>query len=187
MRQSIVLPVVAASRALACTAGPALAQTATGTVQVNGSVANRCLFVSGDVVLDLGELALVSGDTATLGRLDPAKLTSRSATLNGWCNGVSANMAVEALPILNTSFTEAAPSGFERRIDYVATATAAPSGGAVAATDTTLTGGGGVASTTGIFSSDIVVSFADAATPSGGRLIAGSYSGSVIVTLSPTT
>ena len=187
MRHSILLPIVSASLVLAWTTGPALAQSATGTVQVNGSVANRCLFVSGDVVLDLGELALVSGDTATLGRLDAAKLTSRSATLNGWCNGVSATMAVEALPILNTSFTDAAPSGFERRIDYVATATATPSGGAVAAADTTLTSGGGVASTTGIFSSDIALSFAEAATPTGGRLVAGSYSGSVIVTLSPTT
>ena len=186
MRHKILLPAAAASLALACGAG-ALAQTATGTVQINGTVANRCLFVTGDVVLDLGELALLSGDTTALGRLDASKVTSRTATLNGWCNGVSANMAVEALPILNTDFAEAAPSGFDRRIDYTATATAQPAGGAVSASDSTLTGGGGAANTTGIFSSDIIVSFATPATPTGGRLISGSYAGSVVVTLSPVT
>jgi type 1 fimbria pilin len=187
MRHKILLSVAAASLALACGAGPALAQSQTGTVQVNGTVADRCLFVTGDVVLDLGELALLSGETTALGRLDASKVTSRTATLNGWCNGVSANMAVEALPILNTSFAEAAPSGFDRRIDYTATATAEPAGGAVSASDSTLTSGGGAASTTGIFSSDITVSFATPATPTGGRLISGSYAGSVVVTLSPVT
>lgn len=187
MRHRLLLSVAAASLALACGAGPALAQTATGTVQVNGSVANRCLFVTGDVVLDLGELALLSGDNAALGRLDASKLTSRTATLNGWCNGVSASMAVEALPLLNTSFTDAAPSGFDRRVDYTATATAQPASGSVSASDSTLTSGPGAASTTGIFSSDITVSFADAATPAGGRLVAGTYGGSVVVTLSPST
>lgn len=187
MRHPIILSAAAASLALACGAGAALAQTATGTVQVNGTVANRCLFVTGDVVLDLGELSLLSGDTAAIGRLDGAKLTSRTATLNGWCNGVSASMAVEALPILNTSFTDAAPTGFDRRVDYTATATASPAGGAVSASDSTLAAGGGAGSTTGVFSSDIVVSFADPATPTSGRLVAGSYAGSVIVTLSPAT
>jgi hypothetical protein len=187
MRHKILLSAAAASLALACGVGPTLAQSATGTVQVNGTVANRCLFVTGDVVLDLGELALLSGDTTALGRLDASKVTSRTATLNGWCNGVSASMAVEALPIVNTDFAEAAPSGFDRRIDYTATATAHPAGGAVSAADSTLTGGAGTASATGVFSSDIVVSFATPATPTSGRLISGAYAGSVVVTLSPVT
>lgn len=187
MRHPIILSAAAASLVLACGAGAALAQTATGTVQVNGTVANRCLFVTGDVVLDLGELSLLSGDTTAIGRLDGAKLTSRTATLNGWCNGVSASMAVEALPLLNTSFTDAAPAGFDRRVDYTATATASPAGGAVSASDSTLATGSGPGSATGLFSSDIVVGFADPATPTSGRLVAGSYAGSVIVTLSPAT
>ncbi|MBI1684316.1 hypothetical protein [Caulobacter hibisci] len=187
MRSTLLLTAAAASLALVAAAGQAQAQSVTGTVQVNGSVANRCLFVTDNVVLDLGELSLQTGDVAAIGRLDGVKLTSRTATLNGWCNGVSATMAVEAQPIFNTSFTDAAPTGFERRIDYTATASAAPAGGAVSASDSTLATGGGSASTTGIFASDIVVSFADAATPAGGRLVAGSYSGSVAVTLAPAT
>ncbi|AYV47734.1 hypothetical protein CFHF_12135 [Caulobacter flavus] len=187
MRSSLLLTVAAASLALAAAAGQAQAQSVTGTVQVNGTVANRCLFVTDNVVLDLGELSLQTGDVSAIGRLDGVKLTSRTATLNGWCNGVSATMAVEAQPIFNTSFTSTAPTGFERRIDYTATATASPGSGSVAASDSTLASGGGAASTTGIFASDIVVSFADAATPAGGRLVSGSYSGSVAVTLAPAT
>lgn len=187
MKHPITLCVLSASLVLAGAAGPSWAQssTATGTVEVTGSVANRCLFVTGDVVLDLGELALLSGDASAIGRLDGTKLTSRTATLNGWCNGVAAEMAVEAFPLLNTSFTDTPPTGFDRRIDYTATATASPSSGAVSANDTTLSSGQGSSTTTGIFSSDITVTFTDPTAPGGGRLISGPYSGSVVVTLSP--
>lgn len=162
-------------------------QAVTGNVNVTGTVSARCAFASQDAVtLAIGEMSTVTGATADLGKLQPTSLTSRTATLNGFCNGVAASIGVEALPLLNTDFTSAAPTGFDRRVDFTSQATVATASlGSVSASDTTTAVGAGSNVVAGLFSNDIVVSFSGAATPTGGRLIAGPYAGSVIVTLRP--
>lgn len=162
-------------------------QAVTGTVNVTGTVAPRCAFASQDAVtLAIGEMSVTTGATADLGKLQPTTLTSRTANLNGFCNGVAASIGVEALPLLNTNFTSAAPSGFDRRVDFTSQATVATAQlGSVSASDTTTAVGAGANAVAGLFSNDIVVSFSNAATPTGGRLIAGPYAASVIVTLRP--
>jgi hypothetical protein len=166
-------------------AGPAAAQTL-GTVDVQGTVGERCQFTSqSTVVLDIGEMSVISGSQASLGKYDPATLESRTATLNGWCNSAAATMTVEATPMVNLTYGSTPPSGFERQVDFTATATVAGGGGY--ASDSTLAAGPGAPGAVGLFSNDVTVSFSNSGTPTGGRLIAGAYDGTVLVTLSPSS
>ena len=165
----------------------AFGQAVPGRVDVDGTVETRCLFTSDDpAVLNIGQMIFTTGANGTVGHLDPSTLTSRTATLNGWCNGSASQMSVQAAPLLNVDFAGAPPAGFDRQVDYTATATAEISANPVAVSDSTATASGSAGATVGIFRSSIVVRFASAATPSGGRLVAGNYTGSVVVTLAPT-
>jgi len=160
-------------------ATPVMAQV-TGTVDIDGSVADRCLFTTDNAVISVGELAL-GGSGTTAGKLDASKLDGQTRTLIGWCNGTAATMAVEALPLLNTDFTGTAPTGFDTRIDFTATADA----NSVEATDTSVIGGAGDAVNVGLFTGDIDVTLSSSSSPTGGLLVAGGYVGQVIVTLTP--
>lgn len=168
--------------ALFAVTAPATAQNApvTGTVDIDGSVADRCLFTVDSAVISVGELSLTGGG-ATAGRLDASKLNGQSRTLVGWCNGTAAKMAVEALPLVNTDFTGTAPAGFDTRINYTATALA----NSVSANDTSIGEGAGASSSVGLFTGDVEVSLSASASPTGGLLVAGGYVGQVLVTLSP--
>lgn len=158
-------------------ASPALAQTtgeATGTVTIDGSVLGRCMFTIPSKTISLGELSLTS-----TGKLDVSKVNGRNETLNGWCNNTAATMTVTTTELTTTT---AAPTGFDNRVDYTATAVT----GAISANDTSLTAGAGSASSVGLFSGDIVVTLSSASSPTNGLMVAGAYSGNVVVTLTPT-
>lgn len=170
---------LAAIAALAIGA-PAMAQDVTGTVSIDGSVADRCLFTTDNAVISVGELAL-GGAGATAGRLDTTRLDGQARTLTGWCNGTAATIEVEALPLLNTDFTGAPPAGFDSRVDITATARA----NSVSASDSSVSAGAGVATTVGLFTGSIDVTLSNSSTPTNGLLVAGGYVGQVVVTLSP--
>lgn len=171
---------IAAIGLAACAASPALAQTATGTVSIDGSVAGRCLFTTPSATISVGEMAL-QGTGTTAGKLNAAVVNGQSRTLVGWCNGSASTMSVETQALVNTGFAPAAPAGFDKRVDYTATAVA----NAVSANDTSLSAGAGAASTVGLFTGDVVVTLSAATSPTSGLLIAGGYQGQVLVTLSP--
>jgi hypothetical protein len=164
---------------MALAAIPAAAQT-TGTVNVDGSVAGRCLFTTPSATISVGEMA-VQGTGSTAGKLNAAVIEGQTRTLVGWCNGSASTMSVETLPLMNTGFAPAAPTGFDKRVDYTATAVA----NAVSADDSSIAGGAGAASTVGLFTGDVAVTLSGASSPTGGLLVAGTYQGQVIVTLSP--
>lgn len=172
--------IAATAVSAAICASPAFAQNATGTVSIDGSVADRCLFTGPSATISVGELAK-SGTDSDAGRLNPAKLDGESRTLVGWCNGTAATIAVEAEPLLNVDYTSTAPTGFTRRIDYSATALA----NSVSANDSSLVAGSGDAEDIGIFTGNVVVTLSDSSAPGGALLIAGAYQGQVVVTLSP--
>lgn len=151
-----------------------------GEVTIVGRVADRCLFTLPSKVIDLGELSL-PGTDASAGRLDPSRVNGASETLEGWCNGTAATMRVEALPIANVSFLAAPPAGFDRVVNYTATATA----NSVDGTDTSVTAGAGTAVVVGMFTGTIPVTLSAASTPASGILVAGDYQGLVRVTLAP--
>ena len=156
-------------------ASPAFAQTAvTGTVNIDGSVAGRCTFTLPSVTLSLGELSLASN-----GKLDVSKVNTKSASLTGWCNNTAATMAVTTTQLTTGT---AAPTGFDNRVDYTATAVA----NAASASDSSLVAGAGTPSTVGLFTGNIVVTLSAASSPTSGLMVAGGYTGNVVVTLTPT-
>ncbi len=170
MRKLIIL-----SAPLALLAAPAMAQTAVdGTVDINGSVAGRCMFIVPNKTISLGEISLASN-----GKLDVSKVNGRSETLTGWCNNTTAAMTVTATQLTNAT---TAPTGFDNRVDYTATAVT----GSTSANDSSVTAGAGPASSVGLFSGDIVVTLSNASTPNNGLMVAGTYNGNVVVTLTPT-
>ncbi len=160
---------------VALVASPALAQSASGTVTVDGTVAGRCSFTLPNATISLGEISLVS-----TGKLDVSKVNGRSVTLNGWCNNTAARMTVTTTQLTTPTATTA---GFDNRVDYTGTATA----NSVSASDSSLTAGAGAGSTVGQFSGDIVVTLSGASSPTNGLMVAGTYTGNVLVTLAPST
>ena len=78
---------------MAIVASPAAAQDSTGTVDITGSVAGRCLFTTPSGLIELGELAL-GGSDSNAGRLDAGVVNGESETLIGWCNSTAAGMYV---------------------------------------------------------------------------------------------
>lgn len=163
---------------LVLAAVPAAAQDSTGTVAIDGSVAGRCLFTTPNQTISLGEMAL-SGSSTSAGRLDTSTVNGENATLVGWCNSSAAGMTVEAFPLLNAA---SAATGFTNRVDFTATAAANAANG----TDSSLVAGAGTQVAVGMFTGNVVVTLSDASAPSDNLLVAGTYNGSVEVTLTPT-
>lgn len=169
MRRLLTLAVLPAL----AVASPALAQSATGTVNIDGSVANRCMFTLPNATISLGELSLASN-----GKLDPAKVNGKTATLTGWCNGTASTMTVTTTQLTTPT---AATTGFDNRVDYTGTAVA----NAVSGSDSSLTAGAGTPVTVGQFTGNIVVTLSAASSPTSGLMVAGAYTGNVQVTLAP--
>jgi type 1 fimbria pilin len=166
---------------LAVSASPALSQSigvAVGTVDIRGTVGSRCQVVAPDTkTINVGEM------TGNSGILDPTVINNRAETLSVWCNQASASMEVEALPLLNTA---SVGTGFTNRIDYTATATIGGISGPTA-NDTSTTSAVGAPTPIGLSSGTINVVLSNAASNGGPLLIAGAYSGRVLVTLRPNT
>lgn len=177
------LTIALAALASTTLASPALAVTpsgdSTGTVTINGSVADRCLFTTPSKTINLGELSQ-GGTTDDAGKLDSSVVDNQSETLVGWCNGTSATMTVEAEPIVNTDFTGTPPDGFTRVVNYTASAEANEE----TATDSSTDDGAGTAADVGIFTGNVVVTLSNSSAGSD-LLVAGAYAGQVLVTLSP--
>lgn len=170
MRKLILLALPAA-----LIASPALAQSAvSGTVNIDGSVAGRCMFTLPNATISLGEISLASN-----GKLDTSKVNGGTATLTGWCNNTAASMSVTTTQLTTGT---AATTGFDNRVDYTGTAVT----GSVSASDSSLTAGAGTPSTVGQFTGNIVVTLGSASSPTNGLMVAGAYTGNVVVTLTPT-
>jgi hypothetical protein len=166
---------------LAVSASPALSQStsiAVGTVDVKGTVGSRCQVVApATKEINVGEM------TGNSGILDPTTINGRTETLSVWCNQASASMEVEALPLLNVA---AVATGFTNRVDYTATATIGGTTGPTA-NDTSSTSAVGAPTPVGLSSGTINVVLSQAASNGGPLLIAGAYTGRVLVTLRPNT
>lgn len=170
MRSTFVI----AALGLPLVASAASAQV-TGTVAINGTVANRCSLSINSQTISLGEMSQTAD-----GRLNTAVVNGQNRTLTGFCNGATARMTVEAQPLLNPA---AAAAGFDNRVDYTATAVA----NSVSGTDSSLASSPGAGSSVavGAFAGNIVVTLSAASSPNNGVLVAGGYNGQVLVTLTP--
>jgi hypothetical protein len=184
-------------------AGQASAQVVTGTVNLTGSVGVACRVVSGGLLngstfgatIALGELA----DTAT-GTLRTIANTTvgGGAGANNFqvnCSGATVTAAISR-SLLQTGAV--APAGYASSIDYVAAATVLLATGSLTV-DTDAATAPTASTTSGarvrvapnnivITVSDFVANPDDLATPAAtALLVAGTYTGAVTLTLTPTT
>lgn len=184
---------VAAASAIAL-ASPAAAQDVTGTVNITGSVAAKCLVVPGagntfGTTVALGELAQANGtlrtDLATLfSSVGGAGLEARVV-----CTSAAPTIAIDA-----TEITSATPAttGYANRIDFTANVAVdttttndvpfsnSSTGAALAATPI----GGRLANTVG---NNITISASNFATPTATDLLvaANDYTGQIVVVIAP--
>lgn len=169
--------IILATAGLALLAAPA-AFAADGTVTINGSVAAACV-IAPSATITLGEMADSNG-------LYNSVANGKTATLAGWCNGAASTMSVVANPIVLQG-VHTTPTGFTDTVNYTATAAVTPAGaGSPVSTSDSTTAAAAAAATVGLFNGNITVTLSASATPAG-QLIAGSYSGTTVVTLTPST
>lgn len=112
---------LAAASAIAL-ASPAAAQTTTGTVNITGTVAPKCLVVPGagstfGTTVALGELAQADGTLRTNLASDFSSIGGTGLEARVVCTSAAPTIAVDATQI--TSAT-AAVTGYANRIDYTA-------------------------------------------------------------------
>lgn len=179
--------IVAPMLAFASAAFAQSSDTATGDVTVGGNVARLCVLGQpSPPSIDVGQMAETSG--TRVGRL--RTIGTQSVTLPGsFCNfaGSAVSVAATALVVNDTLTVQ---PGFARAVNFTASA----SNWAATPTDvtTTATAGGGTPSATGTGASQPLPKIADVrldltsfTAPADALLVAGTYSGLVIVTLGP--
>jgi hypothetical protein len=173
----------------ALSAAPALAQSSS-TITVNGTIASGCTAVTIPNSANLGTISTTTG----VGELDVAKvnvaLTGTSASVT--CNGAGTTLTVTALPLTGPALPNGTPTGvngFTNTIDYTANVSK-PAGsyvqslGTVAGiimSDATTTGA--TTETVGLVASNLNIDITNAAAI--GTLIAGAYTGTVQISLTP--
>lgn len=147
-----------------------------GTVTINGTVAAKCV-IAPSATITLGEMADLNGVYNSV-------VDGKTATLTAWCNGAASTMTVASTAIKLVGGVTPV-TGFVDTVNFTGTASVASAsgGGTVSASDST-TAVPSAAATVGLFSNNITVALSASATATG-KLIAGTYQGSVVVTLAP--
>jgi hypothetical protein len=169
----------AAVAAVMALSAPVYANNTTASITVNGTVGAKC-----NMALTTQTVSLPGDPTGDDGKLNPAAFNFNPLAGGGefWCNGAGSTLTLNATPFSNAGYTGAAPSGFTKVVNYTLSGTL----GAANVTYDTATDSGDQTSTVGIF---------DTTNPSGhlqadandNRLIAGDYSATVTLTLTPGT
>jgi len=160
----------------------------TATLTVTGNVAQACSLasVSGNGTFTVGGGNLLD---PTTGELASGLVTNGNQTITGsWCNGAS-TITVTAAPLEQSTFVGSPPAGFTKTVNY--TATAAGWGPNNVVVTTTADASGNPATTSGsqtvanATASTITVglaTFTAGGSPTN-KLVAGTYTGSVVITL----
>jgi hypothetical protein len=183
--KKLVLSALALTSALV--AGPAFAQTASGTVDITGTVSGRCSAItpiSGSITL--GELAKTTGTVDSAFASNTGGL-SRQFTIR--CNGANPQLSVNAKPLVNAAAANSS-TGYTNTIHYTAALTAVGAkGGNNTVSDQSLSNG----ATTGLLGDRLAASANNVTlaisngqtTDSTAILEAGSYAGTVDVIIAP--
>jgi hypothetical protein len=170
-------------------AGTAVAQTtdtATGDVTVGGNVARLCVLGQpSPPSIDVGQMAETSG--TRVGRI--RTIGTQSVILPGsFCNFAGSAVSVAATALVVNDTLSVQP-GFARAVNFTASAS---NWAATPTATTTATAGGGTPTATGTGASQPLPKIADVrldltsfTAPSDALLVAGTYSGLVVVTLGP--
>lgn len=181
----ILIPML--GMAVPAVAQEAASDTATGQVAITGSVTRLCILGEPSrAVVDLGQMVQTSG--GSVGRI--AALGAQSVTLPGsFCNFAGSILGVTASALLDGS-SGTLPAGFARTVNYTAAASGWGSGSASATTDAADDGTNPDASGSGSTQpepklGDVDVTLSAFTVPGNSLLLAGNYSGIVVVTLGP--
>jgi hypothetical protein len=147
-------------------------------VMLEGTVAAKCAYTSGDQTISLGEMA-----DPTTGQLNAASINAKSVKLTGFCNGINSTITVAARGINNLSLPSGyvAVPGFATSVGFTSTATA----GSVTSSDYSSDTIQPTAKPLGLFAGDITVTLSNATQLASGVLVAGNYEGSTTITLTP--
>lgn len=167
---------------------PAAAQSvAEGNVGVDGRVAPVCIL--GDpnpATVNLGQLSASSGPRT--GRV--AAIANRTILLPAsYCNFAGSVITVRTTALI-VNDPAAPPAGFTRAVNYTGSVTGWASGSAAATSAALRDGSNATASGTGAVQplpkiADVTLTLSSFTTPGDGFLVAGNYSGTVVVTLGP--
>jgi hypothetical protein len=161
--------------------------TATGTVAIDGRVAPICIL--GDptpALVNLGQMAVTSGTRVGKIAVLPAQVVNLPAS---FCNFAGSRITVTATALTSSDASSPQP-GFARAVNYTATAAGWAAGNAVVTTAAlgngaapTATGNGATQPLPKI--ADIGFTLSSFTVPGDLIMVAGNYSGQVVVTLGP--
>jgi hypothetical protein len=184
--KKIIVAALAATTALIAT--PASAQTVSGTVAVTGTVASKCTTSSGnlDAAINLGELAIAAGTVNSSFSGNVGGL-SRSFTVT--CTSPNANLSANASALVNSAIVTPT-AGYTNTVHYTATLTAnKAAGGTASAVDTSNVVGATTALLGGHLANaanNVTITVSNGNTTTASDLLeAGSYSGSIAISVAP--
>lgn len=174
--------------ALAFTA-PALAQSATGSVQVTGTVASKCTAQSPITgTINLGELAKSDGTVDSAFTSNSGGLTRSFSVV---CTSANVQIAVSANALNNTS-DQTTGGGYTGRVHYTSTLTAQKAGGGAQTATYTTADVLPSASTASLgdrlknAANNLTLTVSSGATTNAADLLkAGSYESTVSITVNP--
>jgi hypothetical protein len=184
MMKKLVIAALAAGTA--AFAVPAAAQSVSGTIDLTGTVAAKCTAAGGlNSSIDLGELAIADGTVNSAFSANNGGLT-RTFTVT--CTSSNPQLSVNASSLVNAAVVTPT-TGYTSTVNYTATMTAAKAGGGMAsvadtsnvAGATTVLVGDHLANTAG----NIAVTVSSGNTTAGALLEAGTYNGSIAITVAP--
>jgi hypothetical protein len=195
--KKIALLALAASAAAIATPAMAAAPDVIGTINITGSVAEKCSVVpvTGDgstftANVPMGELAAADGTlkasatlASTFGTAGGAGLSVRVV-----CTSANPKIAVDADPLVSTSGVVAA--GYTKTVDYQANVLVNKVGGSQTYSDDTISGGGtavALGDRLAASGNNVTVSTSNWRTATTGALLvaATDYSGKITVTITP--
>jgi hypothetical protein len=180
-----------AAATAAVLATPAMAQNVTGTITLNGTVASKCTVTSAPAgatfaqTVNFGELAQADG-TLRSGLSTDFSATPVQATVV--CNTATPKISVDANPMVNSA---TAAAGYANTINYTASVAVATTGANAGPFTNATTAAPGAATAIGSelanSANNVVVTTTGYATPNGTDiLVAGSYTGNIVIVISPT-
>lgn len=181
------LSLIACAASAQAQAQDAASDSDSALVSVTGSVARLCILGEpSQAVVDLGQMAQTSG--INVGRV--AALSAHSVSLPAsFCNFAGSVVSVSASALIGNS-GGTPPSGFAKAVNYTATASGWATQDATATSlasadgsDPEQSGAGGTQPDPK--QADIAVQLANYTVPGNALLVAGTYTGSVTVTLGP--
>jgi hypothetical protein len=167
---------------------PAFAQDSdTETVTVGGQVAPLCILgTPSQTSVNLGQLVDVSG--TRVGRL--TTIANRTVSMpQSFCNYANSAIRVDATALIGSD-TSTPPTGFARAVNFGATVSGWATANAAASTAATAAGTNPTATNTGGTQpapkiGDVTLTLGTFSVPSDLLLVAGNYSGQVVITLGP--